>query len=129
MSNIYWRFQTLSHKEFSRKGNLKKNTSLEEQKGAMYIRGNASPNILAKNQNFKKLRHGFADESTDNNINIFLSLRNPCTWKRIFNTNSELSKNRTQNLPSKTTINWLFNDIWCYYYILKRNLKIMWYWK
>ena len=61
--------------------------------------------------------------STDNNeINIFLSLENPCTfllakektWKRIFNTNSELSQNRTEKqiMPSKTTINWLFNVIY-----------------
>ena len=36
-----------------------------------------SPNILAKNKKFKKLRHGFVD---DNNINIFLSRENPCTF-------------------------------------------------
>ena len=63
-------------------------------------------NILAKNQNFKKLRHGFFRwKSTDNNdINILLSLENSCTfflakekaWKCIFNTNSELSQNRTE---------------------------------
>ena len=51
-------------------------------------------------------------------------MENPCTfllakektWKRIFNTNSELSQNRTEKqiMLSKTTINWLFNDIWCY---------------
>ena len=61
-------------------------------------------------------------KSTDNNnINIFLSLENPCTfllakentWKHIFNTNSELSQNRTEKqiMPSKTTVDWLFNDI------------------
>ena len=35
------------------------------------------------------------------------------TCKRIFNTNSELSQNRTekQTMPSKTTLNWLFNDM------------------
>ena len=40
----------------------------------------------------------------DYNNNIFLSLENPCTfllvkektWKRIFNTNSKLSQNRTE---------------------------------
>ena len=64
-------------------------------------------------------------KSTDNNdFNIFLSLENPCTilltkektWKRIFNTNSELSQNCTEKqiMPSKATINWLFNDIWCF---------------
>ena len=39
-----------------------------------------------------------------NNINIFLALENPCTfllakektWKRAFNTNNELSQNRTE---------------------------------
>ena len=38
------------------------------------------------------------------------------TWKRIFNTNGELSQNRTekQTVPFKTSINWLFNKIWCY---------------
>ena len=38
------------------------------------------------------------------------------TWKRIFNTNSELSQNRTEKqiMPFKTTVNWLFNDISCY---------------
>ena len=64
-------------------------------------------------------------KSTDNSdINIFRSLENPCTfflaiektWKRIFNTNGELSRNRTEKqiMPFKTTANWLFNDIWCY---------------
>ena len=53
------------------------------------------------------------------NINIFLSLENPCffllaeekTWRRVFNTNNELSQNRTgkQFTPFKTTVNyWLF---------------------
>ena len=57
-------------------------------------------------------------KSTDNNnINIFLSLKNPCTfklskekiWKRIFNTDIELSQNRTEKqvMPSKTKVNWL----------------------
>ena len=63
--------------------------------------------------------------STDNSdINIFLSLENPSafllvkekTWKRIFNNNSESSQNRTEKqiMPFKTTLNWLFNDVWCY---------------
>ena len=111
MSNIYyWEKLTFSKLRFSRKENLKKCTSFEEQKGTRYIRGNVyfgiivfsclsstkpclrfllicfareikgfyqsslgnevdftnimnvSPNILAKNKNFKKLRHGFVDE-------------------------------------------------------------------
>ena len=59
-------------------------------------------------------------KGTDNSdINIFLSLKNPCTWKRIFNTNSELSQNRTEKqiIPSKATVNWLFNEILCYLFI------------
>ena len=56
-------------------------------------------------------------KSTDNDINIFLSLENTekkKTWKRIFTTNSELSQNRTQKqiIRFKTIINWLFNDIY-----------------
>ena len=73
--------------------------------------------------------------STDtNNINIFLSLENPCTfflakentWKRIFNSNSELSQNRTEKqiMPSKTTINWPFNDIWHYLFIACFDRKV-----
>ena len=63
--------------------------------------------------------------SPDNNgINIFPSLENPCTFllakektsKRIFNTNSKLSKNRPEKeiMPFKKTVSWLFNDISCY---------------
>ena len=77
---------------------------------------NVSPNILAKNWNFKKPRHCFVDESTDNSdINNFLSLENPFTFllakekasKRIFNNNSKLSQNRTEKqiMPFKTTVN------------------------
>ena len=80
----------------------------------------ASLKIWAQNQSFKKLRHCFVDEKRNdyNNINIFLSLENPCifllarekTRKRIFNTNSELSQNHT-DFPFEGTLNWLFNDI------------------
>ena len=51
-------------------------------------------------------------------------LENPCNvllakekiWKHIFNTNSDLSQNRTEKqiMLFKTTVNCLFNDIWCY---------------
>ena len=58
-------------------------------------------------------------------LTTFLSLENPWTFLLakektcIFNTNSELLQNRTEKqiMPSKTTINWLFNDIWCYLFI------------
>ena len=74
-------------------------------------------------------------KSTDNNdINISLSLENPCTfllekektWKHIFNTNNELSQNgaEKQIMPSKTTVNWLFNDIWCCLFIACFDWKI-----
>ena len=51
-------------------------------------------------------------------------MENPCTvffakaktWKRIFNTNSKFSQNRTEKqiVIFKTTVDCLFNDIWCY---------------
>ena len=81
-----------------------------------------SPNILAKNWNLKTLRHSFVDERTL----IRMTLISFChwktlapfwkTWKRIFNTNIELSQNRTkkQIIPFKTTVHWIFNDTWCY---------------
>ena len=44
--------------------------------------------------------------------------------KMYFNTNSELLQNRTEkHMPSKTTINWLFNDI-CYLFIACFDWKI-----
>ena len=49
-------------------------------------------------------------------------------WKRIFNTNRELSQNcrEKQIMPSKTTVNWLFafDDIWCYLVIACLDWKI-----
>ena len=57
-------------------------------------------------------------------INIFLSPENPCTfllakektWKIIFNTNGELSQNRSEKqiMPFERIVNWLFNDMWRY---------------
>ena len=36
------------------------------------------------------------------------------TWKSIFNTNNELLQHCTEKqvMPFKTTVNWLFNDVW-----------------
>ena len=55
---------------------------------------------------------------------MLLFFHNPCTclivkektWKRVFNSNSELLQNRTEKqiMPFKITVNWLFTDIWCY---------------
>ena len=87
------------------------------------------PKYLGQKLKLQKTEAWFCRwKSTDNNyINIFLALENPYTfllakeknWKRIFNTNNELSQNRTikQIMSSKTTINWLFNHIWCYLFI------------
>ena len=127
--NIYywenWRSQNLSEKYISRKENLKKCTSFEEQKGTMYIRErlyfgivilgsfsskkarfllncfvweikgfhqsslgnevefrdimNVSTNILAKNENFKKMRHSFGDERALITTTLILS----CHWKTL----------------------------------------------
>ena len=84
-----------------------------------------SQTYLAKNYWLKILRQGFVDErAMITATNIFLLLENPSTflltkektWKCVFKTNSKLSQNRTVNqiMPFKTTINWLFTDIWCY---------------
>ena len=118
----------MSEKYISRKENLKKCTTFEEQKGTRYIRENfyfhiiifsclsstklcrrfllncfvreikgfyqsslgnevdfrdimnVSPNILAKNQNFKKLRHGFVDER----VLITTTLISSCHWKTLY---------------------------------------------
>ena len=84
------------------------------------------PKYLGQKLKFQKTETRFCRwKNTDNNdINIFLSLENPCTfllakektWKRTFNINSELSQNHTEKqiMPFKTTLNWLFNGIWCY---------------
>ena len=66
---------------------------------------------------------------------MFLSLENLCnfllakikTWKLIFNTNCESLQNCTEKqiMSSKTTINWLFNDIWCYLFIACFDWKIV----
>ena len=73
--------------------------------------------------------------TANNDINIFLSLENRCTfllaeeetWKRIFNTNSELSQQNCtgkQIAPSKTTINCLFHCILCYLFVACFHWKI-----
>ena len=101
--------------------------------GRIQGHNNISPNILAKNQNFPRFCRW---KSTDNNnINIFLSLENPCTFllgkektsKRIFNIDSELLQNRTEKQIklSKTTINFLFNNIWCCLFITFFDWKIV----
>ena len=58
----------------------------------------------------------------------------PCTFllakentgKRFFNTNSELSQNRTEKqiMSFKTTLNWLFHNILSYLLIGSFDLKI-----
>ena len=74
-------------------------------------------------------------KSTDSyEIYIFLSLENLCTillarertWKRIFTVIVNYHKivQKKQIMPSKTPINWLFNDIWCYLFIACSNLKL-----
>ena len=67
-----------------------------------------------------ELRGGFADKRAL----IATTLMSSCTflvakekvWKRIFNTNSELSQNHTEKqiMLFKTAVNCLFNDIWSY---------------
>ena len=48
------------------------------------------------------------------------------TWKLTFNINIELLQNRSEKqiMPFKTTVNWLFNDMWRYLVIAFLWLKI-----
>ena len=48
------------------------------------------------------------------------------TWNCIFNTNSGLLQNLSgkQIILFKTTLNWLFNNIWCYLVIGSFDWKI-----
>ena len=52
----------------------------------------------------------------EKNYQVIIHFLNEKTWKRIFNTNSELSQKSTekQTMLFKTTVNCLFNNIWCY---------------
>ena len=47
-------------------------------------------------------------------------------WKGTFNINSESSLNRTEKqiMPFKATVNWLFNDMWCYLVITFFDWKV-----
>ena len=95
------------------------------------------PKYLSQKLKFQKTETKFCGwKSSDyNNINIFLSLENPCTfllakektWKRMFNATNELSQNHIEKqiMPIKTTVYWLFNDIWCYLIIGCFDWKII----
>ena len=90
---------------------------------------NVFPKYLGQKLKCQKTETWFCrwKSNDSNDINIFLALENPCTflflkektWKRIFSAHSELSQNLSEQLivPSKTTINWLLNGIWCYLFI------------
>ena len=48
----------------------------------------------------------------ENSCTFLLVKKN--TWESIFNTNSELLQHCTEKqvMPFKTTVNWLFNEVW-----------------
>ena len=88
---------------------------------------NVSPNNLAKNWNFKKLRHGFVDERAM----ITMTSTSSCHWKTLvpfclqkrrpekaFVTLTvnycKIVYTEKQIMLFKTTVNWLFNDTWHY---------------
>ena len=87
---------------------------------------NVSTRYLGYKLKFKKTETQICKwKSNDyNDINIFLSTENTCTfllvkektWKSIFNTHSKLPQNRTEKqiMPFNTTVNWLFNYLWRY---------------
>ena len=87
---------------------------------------NVSLNVLAKNQNFKKLRHCFVDERAQKTatltsfwhwkILVPFCLRKKKPEKAFLILTLNYRKNCTEKkiMPFKTTVTWLFNDIWCY---------------
>ena len=120
---------TCRKSKFLRNKNLKKCTSFEAEKGIFgktfifwhyYLQLSF---VFKKSLKFQKTETNFCRwERTDNNdINIFLSLENPCTfllrkekmWKHIFNTNNESWESRAEKqiMPFKTTVNCQFNNI------------------
>ena len=62
---------------------------------------NVSPNILAKNQNFKKLRHDFLDERTL----ITATLISSCHWKTLVT--FCFRKKRPENAFLTLTVNYM----------------------
>ena len=78
------------------------------------------------------MKHGLVDESTDNNDTniagkpLYHFASKLKDLKTHVNTNGELLQNRTEKqiMPSKTTVNWLFNNIWCYLFIACFDCKI-----
>ena len=94
------------------------------------------PKFWLKIKISEKLRHAFVDERAMITMTLISSchwktvvlicLQKEKTWKRIFKTDCELFQNHTEKqfMPSKTTVNWLFNDIWCYLFIARFDWKI-----
>ena len=84
------------------------------------------------------MRHGFVDER----VLMTTTLKSSCHWKTlvpfclrkkkpgnvfltlIVNYRKIVQKNKI--IPFKTTVNWLFNDIWCYLVIGCFDWKIRW---
>ena len=95
-----------------------------------------SPNILAKNLNFEKLRHFFVNEKALITTTLISSYhwKTPIPFclrkKKLENAFLILIMNyrkivqKKKFMPSKTTINWLFNDIWCYLFIARFDWKV-----
>ena len=61
---------------------------------------NVSPNILARNQNFKKLRHGFVDDRAL----ITTKLISSCHWKTLVP--FSLQKKRPENVFLTLIVNY-----------------------
>ena len=128
---------TFSKLRFSWKENVKKCTSFEEQKGTRYIRRNVYFGIIFFSclsstipcLRFllicfvREIKHFYqsslgneVDERTMITMTLWSLLAPFSVRKIIFNTNSELLQNpaEKQFMSFKATVNWLFNDIWCY---------------
>ena len=71
------------------------------------------------------MKHGFVDKRAQ----ITTILISSCHWETLVP--FCLRKKRPENafltliVPSKTTINWLFNDVWCYLFSACFDWKIV----
>ena len=78
---------------------------------------NVSPNILAKNQKFKKLRHGFIDERALTTTTLMSS----CHWKTLVPFCSQ--KKRTENAFFTLIVNCRKNRTEKQNYAIQNNSK------
>ena len=80
---------------------------------------------MAKNWNFKKLRHGFVNERALTTTTLPFWLRKKRSENTILTLPWIIAKlTEKQITPSETIVNWIFHDIWCCLFIASFWWKI-----